>query len=67
VTYAAIEGGPSAFCGLLPGAAPAQVGTPMTIGIDGTDCHLFDSDSVAFERRIPLTEIDPTLLAAAGA
>jgi multiple sugar transport system ATP-binding protein len=66
VTYASIEGGPGAFCGLLPGAAPAQLDRAMTVGIDGADCHVFDGDGVAFERRIPLTEIDPTLLTSAG-
>jgi multiple sugar transport system ATP-binding protein len=64
VTYAAIDNGPKAFCGLLPGDAPARLGEPMVVGIDGADVHVFDQDGIAFERRIPLTEIDPTLLAA---
>jgi multiple sugar transport system ATP-binding protein len=62
VAYTTIADNPNTFCALLEGSAPAKVGTAMSMGFMAADCHLFAEDGNAFERRIPLTEIDPTLM-----
>lgn len=64
VTYSTIDGSDRAFCGVLESAAPASVGVEMDIHINGRDCHVFASDGSAFERQVPLSQIDPTLLEA---
>ncbi|MEF2070294.1 ABC transporter ATP-binding protein [Consotaella aegiceratis] len=67
VAYTAIDSEDTVFTALLPGAAPIRVGTPLQLGLHGSDCHLFDTDGRAFERAIPLSEIDPSLLSARAA
>ena len=62
VSYANVEDSDAVFCSLLDGAAPARVGQPMRMTIAGADCHLFDADGMALERRVALSDIDPTLL-----
>ena len=54
------------FTALPDSAVPAQVGKEMPLRLMADDCHLFDGEGRALERRIPLTEIDPTLLAASA-
>ncbi|MEP3202962.1 MAG: sn-glycerol-3-phosphate ABC transporter ATP-binding protein UgpC [Rhizobiaceae bacterium] len=58
VTYSAVEGATTTFCSLLPGSAPAKVGQPVSMGLNGADCHLFDDTGLAFERRHSLAELD---------
>ncbi|MXU66728.1 ABC transporter ATP-binding protein [Oceanomicrobium pacificus] len=65
VAYARVAQSDTPFCALLDGSAPARPGTDLDIGINGADCHLFDTDGQAVERRVALTEIDPDLLVAA--
>jgi len=50
VTYSAVDGAQATFCSVLPGSAPAKVGKPVAMGLNGADCHLFDGDGRAFER-----------------
>ncbi|MBD8891225.1 ABC transporter ATP-binding protein [Roseibium litorale] len=55
--------GDDRFSALLPGAAPVVVDKPVTIGFNAADCHLFDANENALERRTALTEIDLDQLA----
>ena len=67
VVYAALPGSESEnYCALVDGAAPVRADEPLQTGIMAADCHLFDENGVAFERRVEMTQIDPELLAAAG-
>ena len=63
VAYAPVEGDERPFCALLEGAAPARIGQAMTMGFHASDCHLFDADGTAFARRVPLSAIEPALIA----
>ncbi len=67
VAYAPVEGDERPFCALLDGAAPARIGEAITMGFRSGDCHLFAADGSAFPRRVPLSAIDPTLLASGEA
>ncbi|WP_116135039.1 ABC transporter ATP-binding protein [Tropicimonas sp. IMCC34043] len=67
VTHATVPGSDVAFIAVLAGTVPAKIGRSLGHGFDAIDCHLFDKDGLAFERRIPLTEIDPSLLTAGAA
>ena len=67
VAFAALEGEKENFCAMLPGTASVRVGRPMTVGIRGENCHLFDAKDRAFERRVSLTEIDLDALGASAA
>jgi multiple sugar transport system ATP-binding protein len=58
VTYSAVDGAKAIFCSVLPGSAPARVGKPAAMGLNGDDCHLFDADGNAFERLLSLDELD---------
>lgn len=60
VTYSSLEGSDHVFCSLLPGDAPARVGETLTMGANGSDCHLFREDGSAYERSISMSEIDPS-------
>ncbi|QDY70903.1 ABC transporter ATP-binding protein [Qingshengfaniella alkalisoli] len=66
VVYTQIDESEGTFTALLEGSAPAKAGQAIDIGLNAGDCHLFDESGVAFERHIPLTEIDPSLLTAAS-
>ncbi|MEJ8473740.1 ABC transporter ATP-binding protein [Roseibium algae] len=46
------------FSAALAGAAVIAVDTPATIGFSAADCHLFDDQGEALERRTELHEID---------
>ncbi|MHA7772672.1 ABC transporter ATP-binding protein [Roseibium sp. M-1] len=58
VTYSTVTGAKATFCSLLPGSAPAKVGKPVSMGLNGADCHLFDDTGQAFERLMSLEELD---------
>jgi multiple sugar transport system ATP-binding protein len=57
VAYASLPTG-EPYCALLSGSAPIHVDTPVTTGIRIADCHLFDADGQAFERRIDWRTVD---------
>jgi multiple sugar transport system ATP-binding protein len=57
VAYASLPSG-EPYCALLSGSAPIHVDTPVTTGIRIADCHLFDEDGQAFERRIDWRTVD---------
>jgi multiple sugar transport system ATP-binding protein len=58
VTYSTVAGAKSTFCSVLPGSAPAKVSVPVSMGLKGVDCHLFDGNGNAFERQLSLEELD---------
>ncbi|MDO6591898.1 ABC transporter ATP-binding protein [Loktanella sp. D2R18] len=62
VIYATQEDTDAPFVSLLPGAAPVAVGKAAHLGLNGADCHLFDTDGAAFERDVALSDVDPSLL-----
>lgn len=57
IAYATLPNG-EAYCALLPGSAPVRAEQPMTTGIMAADCHLFDADGQALERRIDWRTLD---------
>ncbi|MGY4748963.1 ABC transporter ATP-binding protein [Pannonibacter sp. Q-1] len=66
IAYAALPDG-EAYCALLPGSAPVTVAQPVTTGAMVADCHLFDPDGQALERRIDWRTLDlPASVTAAG-
>ncbi|KPF46105.1 ABC transporter ATP-binding protein [Rhizobium sp. G187] len=66
IAYAALSTG-DAYCALLPGSAPVQAEQPMTTGIMAADCHLFDANGQALERRIDWRTLElPASVTAAG-
>ncbi|MQB44541.1 sn-glycerol-3-phosphate ABC transporter ATP-binding protein UgpC [Rhizobium sp. ICMP 5592] len=63
VAYAALEADSGEnFCATLSGSIAIRPEVPLKTGIRAADCHLFDEDGVAFERRVELTDIDMGLL-----
>ncbi len=62
VAYATADGIDENFCATLPGSAAIRMDAPLKTGIRLGDCHLFDENGQAFERRVELTEIDMDLL-----
>ncbi|NTG50041.1 sn-glycerol-3-phosphate ABC transporter ATP-binding protein UgpC [Agrobacterium rhizogenes] len=63
VAYAALEADSGEnFCATLSGSIAIRPEVPLKTGIRTADCHLFDEDGVAFERRVELTDIDMGLL-----
>ena len=62
VAYASLDGEGENFCATLPGSALVRTDKPLAAGIRAADCHLFDADGVAFERRVELTEIEVNAL-----
>ncbi|MBB4567696.1 ABC transporter ATP-binding protein [Rhizobium leucaenae] len=63
VAYAALErySGEN-FCATLPGSVAIRTDVPLVTGIHLADCHLFDENGVAFERKVELTDVDMELL-----
>jgi multiple sugar transport system ATP-binding protein len=57
IAYASLPHG-EPYCALLPGSAPVRAEQPMTTGIMAADCHLFDADGQALERRIDWRTLD---------
>ena len=63
VAYAALESNAGEnFCATLPGSVAIRTEMPLVTGIRIADCHLFDEEGLAFERRVELTDIDMELL-----
>jgi multiple sugar transport system ATP-binding protein len=63
VAYAALDVDEAEnFCAMLSGSIAIRAEVPLKTGIRTTDCHLFDEDGMAFERRVELTDIDVELL-----
>jgi multiple sugar transport system ATP-binding protein len=62
VAYATLDGEGENFCATLPGSVVVRPDQPLAAGIRAADCHLFDADGAAFERRVELTEIDMNAL-----
>ena len=67
VAYAALGSETENFCAMLPGSVGIRTDVPVAVGINAADCHLFDEEGIAFERRVELTDIDMNLLAPATA
>ncbi len=67
VAYAALGSETENFCAMLPGSVGIHADAPVAVGINAADCHLFDAEGIAFERRVELTDIDMNLLAPATA
>ncbi|MDL2400122.1 ABC transporter ATP-binding protein [Rhizobium mayense] len=59
VAYAALErySGEN-FCATLPGSVAIRTDVPLVTGFRIADCHLFDENGMAFERKVELTDID---------
>jgi multiple sugar transport system ATP-binding protein len=57
IAYAALPDG-EPYCALLPGSAPVRAEQAMVTGIMAADCHLFDADGQALERRIDWRILD---------
>ncbi|MDO1585261.1 ABC transporter ATP-binding protein [Rhizobium oryzicola] len=51
VAYANLPDG-EPYCALLSGSAPVRVEQRIATGIRAADCHLFDAEGIAFERRM---------------
>ncbi len=51
ISYSTLSSGQQ-WCALLPGSAPVAVEQPVSVAINGADCHLFDGEGNALERRI---------------
>ena len=64
VAYANLADG-QPFCALLPGSAPVRADEAALVGFQAEDCHLFDPDGQALERRVSLSDVElPPLNAA---
>ena len=46
---------------MVPGTAAIRTDDQVTTGIRAADCHLFDENGTAFERRVEMTDIDLAL------
>ncbi|MGV0911092.1 ABC transporter ATP-binding protein [Martelella sp. FOR1707] len=57
IAYAAL-GEDKTFCSLTSGSAPVRADVETVIGINAADCHLFDGDGNALERRVELKDFD---------
>ncbi len=64
VIYASLSGEAENYCVLAQGSAPVKLDAALSTCFDASDCHLFDEEGKAFERRVDLTEIDMALLGA---
>ncbi len=58
IAYASLDGKAENFCATLSGSVGIQADQPLSIGIQAADCHLFDQEGEALERRVSLTELD---------
>nr|WP_316656332.1 sn-glycerol-3-phosphate ABC transporter ATP-binding protein UgpC [uncultured Gellertiella sp.] len=66
VAYAALDAATENFCATLAGSVGIRVGEPLATALDAADCHLFDAEGIAFERRVEMTDIDMAVLAPAA-
>jgi multiple sugar transport system ATP-binding protein len=61
VAYVALDGEGENYCAMLPGTLAIRAEETIRTGIRAADCHLFDENGVAFERRVEMTDIDMAL------
>lgn len=61
VAYVALDGEGENYCAMLPGTLAIRADETIRTGIRAADCHLFDENGVAFERRVEMTDIDMAL------
>ena len=66
VAYAPLDGEGENFCAMLPGNVAVRPEETLQAGINAADCHLFDGQGIAFERRVSLTDIDMNLFTASA-
>jgi multiple sugar transport system ATP-binding protein len=57
VAYATMSGNEEIFCTVQEGTAPIKANTSFSVGINASDCHLFDENGKAFERDIDLSNL----------
>ncbi len=57
IGYAAVPGREDSFCFVLPGTRAIEDDKPFDAGFAAADCHLFDADGQAFERRVDMTTL----------
>jgi multiple sugar transport system ATP-binding protein len=57
VAYATMSGKEEIFCTVQEGTAPIKANTSFSVGINASDCHLFDENGKAFERDIDLSNL----------
>jgi multiple sugar transport system ATP-binding protein len=67
VAYASLGEDSENYCAMLPGTVALRTDEPVKTGIRAADCHLFDQNGMAFERRVELTNIDMALFDPAAA
>ncbi|WFU49993.1 ABC transporter ATP-binding protein [Sinorhizobium terangae] len=67
VAYASLGGEGENYCAMLPGTAAIRADEEVRTGIRAADCHLFDENGIAFERRVEMTDIDMALFDPAAA
>ncbi|MBP2234525.1 multiple sugar transport system ATP-binding protein [Sinorhizobium kostiense] len=61
VAYASLGEDSENYCAMLPGTVALRTDEPVKTGIRAADCHLFDQNGMAFERRVDMTDIDMAL------
>ncbi|MGL4280232.1 MAG: ABC transporter ATP-binding protein [Albidovulum sp.] len=57
IAYVTLPGQEADFCMVLPGSQMVTVDAPVAAGFVAADCHLFDGDGKAFERRVDLKDM----------
>ena len=67
VAYASLGEDSENYCAMLPGTVALRTDEPVKTGIRAADCHLFDQNGMAFERRVEMTDIDMALFDPAAA
>ncbi|WBU59867.1 ABC transporter ATP-binding protein [Paracoccus albus] len=58
IAYAPLNDAEENFSIVLPGSRRVAEDTPLDISFSPADCHLFDSDGQALERRVDLSTLD---------
>jgi len=64
VAYGDFDASGDSFCALFPGESAVRPEQAVTTGFSAADCHLFDQDGMALERRVDLSDIDISLMSA---
>jgi multiple sugar transport system ATP-binding protein len=67
IAYASLGGGGENYCAMLPGNVAIRADDQVKTGVRAADCHLFDENGIAFERRVEMTDIDMVLFDPAAA
>lgn len=57
IGYAGLPGRDEHFCFVLPGTRVIEDDKPLDVSFTASECHLFDKDGKAFERRIDLAAL----------